>query len=69
MTVPVWDQFGHIVAVYFLMIRWPIKDMKPQLFILGNLNGKTYYFTFGVLFSDLSFFPLLKPKFFFLILF
>ena len=40
--------------------------MKPQLFILGNLNGKTYYFTFGVLFSDLSFFPLLKPKFFFL---
>ena len=39
--------------------------MKPQLFILENLNGKTYYFTFGVLFSDLSFFPLLKPKFFF----
>ena len=48
-----------------VFLRWPIKDMKPQLFILGNLNGKTYYFTFGVLFSDLSFFPLLKPKFFF----
>ena len=52
-----------------MKVRWPIKDMKPQLFILGNLNGKTFYFTFGVLFSDLSFFPLLKPKFFFLILF
>ena len=38
--------------------------MKPQLFILGNLNGKTYYFTFGVLFPDLSYFPLLKPTFF-----
>ena len=46
------------------VVRWPIKDMKPQLFILGNWNGKTYYFTFGVLFSDLSSFPLLKPKFF-----
>ena len=65
------DQAGSMdswlsLLVYFWFLRWPIKDMKPQLFILGNLNGKTYYFTFGVLFSDLSFFPLLKPKFFFL---
>ena len=25
-------------------LRWPIRDIKTQLFILGNLNGKTYYF-------------------------
>ena len=32
---------------------WPIMDIKTQLFILGNLNGKTYYFRFGVLYSYL----------------
>ena len=46
-------------------LRWPIKDMKPQLFILGNLNGKTYFFpVWGFIFRPIIF-PLLKPKFFF----
>ena len=30
-----------------------LRDIKTQLFILGNLNGKTYYFRFGILFSYL----------------
>ena len=33
---------------------------------MGNLNSKTYYFRFAVLFSYLQYFPLLKPKFFLL---
>ena len=48
------------------LLRWPVRDIKTQLFKLGNLNGKTYYFRFGVLFSYLQYFPLLKPKFFLL---
>ena len=35
--------------------QWPIRDMKTQLFILWNLNGKRYYFRFAVLFSIFSF--------------
>ena len=35
---------------------------------MGNLNSKTYYFRFAVLFSYLQYFPLLKPKFFLLTL-
>ena len=47
-------------------VRWLIRDIKTQLFIWGNLNSKTYYFRFAVLFSYLQYFPLLKPKFFLL---
>ena len=49
-------------------LRWPIRDIKTQLLIMGNLNSKTYYFRFAVLFSYLQYFPLLKPKFFLLTL-
>ena len=40
---------------YDIVPQWPIKDIKTQLFILGNLNGKRRYFRFVVLFSIFSF--------------
>ena len=46
------------------ILRWPIRDIKTQLFILGNLNGKTYYFRSGVLFSYPYFFLCKSPRFF-----
>ena len=36
---------------YDILQQWQISDIKTQLFILGNLNGKRYYFRFAVLFS------------------
>ena len=69
--------FGHVIIQLIIEdgceeftlcreLRWLIRDIKTQLFILGNLNSKTYYFRFAVLFSYLQYFPLLKPKFFLL---
>ena len=42
-----WDnllEYPDFPSLICLKGRWPIRDIKTQLFILGHLNGKTYYF-------------------------
>ena len=42
-----WDnllQYPDFPSLICLKVRWPIRDIKTQLFILGHLNSKTYYF-------------------------
>ena len=37
------------------LIQWPIRDIKTQLFILGNLNGKTSFQVWGFIFIPIIF--------------
>ena len=49
---------GHV-------IQWPIRNIKTQLFILGNLKGKTLFQVWGFIFIRIIF-SFVKPIEFFL---